>query len=227
MFSLKYQFPSFPTFVNDPTFVNQKMGFLGLLNTFFGSNSWFSVDRFPPLISLGFVWKSTPVAQSLRAMPKHSSPNDLCSLCMQLFKARKVAQTVFGCQTDQKLQSLFWAYFWTEFRYTQIIRGRIDDLILRASCSGPSSICVPKFCIVLWLTKVGSLTKVGNEGSMWYHIARGLPTSAAALAWSSWQYAVGGRLPSGTAWPALSPHYCCNYSFPSTLNFLHFCTLFH
>jgi hypothetical protein len=30
---------SFPTFVNDPTFVNQKMVFLGLLNTFFGSNS--------------------------------------------------------------------------------------------------------------------------------------------------------------------------------------------
>ena len=37
--ALAATYPSFPTFVNDPTFVNQKMGFLGLLNTFFGSNS--------------------------------------------------------------------------------------------------------------------------------------------------------------------------------------------
>ena len=101
------------------------MVFLGLLNTFFGSNSWFSVDRFPPLISLGFVWKSTPVAQSLRAMPKHSSRNDLCSLC-SFSKREKLHRQFLDGQTDQKLQSLFWAYFWTEFRYTQIIRGRID-----------------------------------------------------------------------------------------------------
>ena len=90
---------------------------------------WFKILIFgrslPTPNFTGFRLKSTPVAQCLRAMPKHSSRNDLCLLC-SFSKREKLHRQFLDGQTDQKLQSLFWAYFWTEFRYTQIIRGRID-----------------------------------------------------------------------------------------------------
>ena len=71
---------------------------------------WFKILIFgrslPTPNFTGFRLKSTPVAQCLRAMPKHSSRNDLCSLC-SFSKREKLHRQFLDGQTDQKLQSLF------------------------------------------------------------------------------------------------------------------------
>jgi hypothetical protein len=62
-------------------------GFLDLLNTFFGSKSWFSVDRFQPLISLGFVWKarlSRNVCERCRNIPREM----ICARCAAFQSAK-------------------------------------------------------------------------------------------------------------------------------------------
>ena len=71
---------------------------------------WFKILIFgrslPTPNFTGFRLKSTPVAQCLRAMPKHSSRNDLRSLC-SFSKREKLHRQFLDGQTDQKLQSLF------------------------------------------------------------------------------------------------------------------------
>ena len=146
--------------VNFPISVNRNSCFLSPFELKNGSKNEILVHVNLPLFSVSFCTLCNKKLVCPRNIPKHSSRNDLCSLCSFPMREKLHRQFFLG-QTDQKLQSLFWAYFWTEFRYTQIIRGRIKLMILRASCSGPPlNICVPKFCIVLWLTLIGKSVRV-------------------------------------------------------------------
>jgi hypothetical protein len=71
------------------------MGFLVLLNTFFGSNSQFSVDRHPPLISMGSLQKSQKCMSAPRTIAEEAGMFIAIQLVRLVahIKATKVEQT--------------------------------------------------------------------------------------------------------------------------------------
>ena len=96
--------------VNFPISVNRNSCFLSPFELKNGSKNEILVNVNLPLFSVSFCTLCNKKLACPRNIPKHSSRNDLCSLCSFPMREKLHRQFFFG-QTDQKLQRLFWTSF--------------------------------------------------------------------------------------------------------------------
>ena len=147
--------------VNFPISVNRNSCFLSPFELKIGSKNEILVNVNLPLFSVSFCALCNKKLACPRNIPKHSSRNDLCSLCSFPIREKLHRQFFLG-QTDQKLQRSSEPLFWTEFRYTQILRGRIDDSQGVVFCSSRHLFTEILFR-TLWLTLIGKLTLIDTK----------------------------------------------------------------